>query len=515
MQARSWEELARVAFDSARIDSAEWYCQQALETWQAYDKPWDIARTQLHLHAINQDPSASTEPLNLARDILNMHPKERADSIILFDACITMARAFRRAGQMDSAGIFLDKGGLFAGPYQDSIWAEHQANLAISRITLLESSGQSAAMPPYFKHLRDISSGPNPLSASVQIEINFISATYFLNKSQLDSAQVYAGQAERLIRQVYATGHPMLGSILSLRAHMYTVQGAFKKSLRNNLEVFDITKATVGENHPSLGQDYNNLGVNYAYLGEDIKALNALKNAYRIFQQDTSMQAFIANNIQNVGAMYDRLGMYDSALFFYRKALSAWEKLGGEASYPQRMAGLYHAFGTCRLSQDDLEAALAMTQKANVLYRELVPETHFIFGKVNLNLANIHQNLGNPDKALNLIRASIINNLANYGKGHPDLPIYYERLGEIFKSIGNLDSAIHYFNLSDDLFQEIYPPSHPHNLKSKLKLGRFWRVQGNPRKAAYYLDLAEKGLFLKKGEAGNIYRAGVMLERGR
>ncbi|MEO1448202.1 MAG: hypothetical protein AAFV07_01675, partial [Bacteroidota bacterium] len=239
LQAIRWERQAESLYDSAHIDSATRLFHKAQAVWEAYEKPWEKARVDMKLEIVDQDPASSEDQISRGKEILRMKPRIRSDSSILFEACITVAQALRRGGQMDSAAAYLTKGATYISPIKDSTSQDHTLTHIISWIVLYQSSGNAAAMKPYFDQLRQFSSPEFPLSLSNRMESNLITAVYYLNNSSLDSAEFYVKRAENVIRETLSAKHPLLAMILSWQSYVFNLQGNYEAGLNNNLELIE------------------------------------------------------------------------------------------------------------------------------------------------------------------------------------------------------------------------------------------------------------------------------------
>ena len=99
---------------------------------------------------------------------------------------------------------------------------------------------------------------------------------------------------------------------------------AYELALENLQKSLQININTVGENHPEVARNYNNIG--YVYKGQGTKEAaleniqKALKIWINIFGENSQ---WVARNYNNTGKFYYEQGLYKKALESYQKALIA------------------------------------------------------------------------------------------------------------------------------------------------------------------------------------------------
>ena len=92
-----------------------------------------------------------------------------------------------------------------------------------------------------------------------------------------------------------------------------------------------IRKNALGEDHPSVAVDYNNIGTVYSSLGDYDKALEYLNHALNIWQSTLGEDhPDVAQCYNNIGVAYFLQGDYGTALDYFRKALKILEPIYGD-----------------------------------------------------------------------------------------------------------------------------------------------------------------------------------------
>ena len=78
-------------------------------------------------------------------------------------------------------------------------------------------------------------------------------------------------------------------------------------------EASEIWISVVGENHPDLATNYNNISVVYISTGQYDKALEYCQLALKIRESNFGENdSRLASSYNNIGSLYYRLGQYDN-----------------------------------------------------------------------------------------------------------------------------------------------------------------------------------------------------------
>jgi len=211
---------------------------------------------------------------------------------------------------------------------------------------------------------------------------------------------------------------------------LFRLSGSFEKSLEYHLKALVLFKE-LNELEGIIGAT-NNLGIIYRNLRNKTKALSYLQEALILSEKSNSV--LLSTVYNSIGSFYWYEGKYDSAFFYYRKALSI---------EPRTL---------------------------------LLKERHC--AALN-NIGNVHRSLGNLDSANYYYKLSFLESeryeLANLSS------ITLKNFGLNSIKLGNYPEALVYINKSISIAQKA-------NLKhiirdNYLLLSEIYSKQGNPKKA--------------------------------
>ncbi|HET6993286.1 MAG TPA: tetratricopeptide repeat protein, partial [Bacteroidia bacterium] len=176
-------------------------------------------------------------------------------------------------------------------------------------------------------------------------------------------------------------------------------------------------------------------------------AFKAYQQARILNKQSENNQEFEGSVVGNIGGMYEQMGKHDSALIYFRMAISVFAKSGESA----HLASTYDNMGTCykELGQYDSSKYYAMKGLAmNQKYER--PE-----GICNslLSLGNTERDLGSADAALGYYKKGIA--LAQQIGARDLVSEFYYGLSKVYEKKKqfevSLDYLQKYMNLKDSL----------------------------------------------------------------
>lgn len=258
----------------------------------------------------------------------------------------------------------------------------------------------------------------------------------------------------------------------------------YKLALTNNLKI-------LGQDHPNIAIDCNNLGLAWTSLGQHPKAIKyyelALANDVKNFGSNNTDVAVDRNNLGNA---WKALGNHQKSVEYYELALASNLKNFGE-NHP--------SVGLGRNNLGFAWNSLKQYQKA-IRYYELTltndlkdfGENHPHVAIDRNNLGNAWYSLGQYQKAINYYKLALASDLKIYGEDHPDVTLDRNNLGSAWKALGNYEKAIKYFKLSLASNVKVYGENHPDIAIDRNNLGNTWYLQGEYQKAidSYLLALA-------------------------
>jgi len=191
-------------------------------------------------------------------------------------------------------------------------------------------------------------------SLSAQVDTGALRRVYYraMHLTMTDSVKYYADSIDRL----YATGRDATTGIMSLRLYgwYYENKGDFTRALEFYYRALDSARK-----HRFIELQTEMLTDLAAVYTQDMKQPRKAKDIYqecvRLNQLLGDSHSLIAS-YSNLGAIYNRLGLYDSALFFLEEGLRIGKPL--EAKGQENLSEIYNNIGNCYYYQKKFKASI-------------------------------------------------------------------------------------------------------------------------------------------------------------
>ena len=140
-----------------------------------------------------------------------------------------------------------------------------------------------------------------------------------------------------------------------LVANMYSNQGNYEQSMRMRERSLEIYEASGFRE--DLIDGYSNLSSDLRALGRYNESRNALENGLRIWESSEPLNPYYAKILyENLGDLYRMMKKYDSAQYFFDKAIQSAIGMFGEKS--DELAGVYDLRGRLFMDQGEYPKAL-------------------------------------------------------------------------------------------------------------------------------------------------------------
>ena len=155
--------------------------------------------------------------------------------------------------------------------------------------------------------------------------------------------------------------------VLTELVSVYEEMRDMEKMLSLNLELFDIAKEK--NDLLAIATSLNNLGYNYTALGDYDKALRFFRNSYFTNNLINQPETKKAIGLTNIGITYKYLGMDQAAIDTLRSALKIWEEennLPQVAELNNIIARIYLHSNNYREAEEYANAALEAAEKSKI-----------------------------------------------------------------------------------------------------------------------------------------------------
>lgn len=173
--------------------------------------------------------------------------------------------------------------------------------------------------------------------------------------------------------------------------------------------------------------------------GDYKSSLRNYIRALELNKKSEQNKIFEASTLANIGAILVEQGKYDSALVFFRQAVTDFKILQADA----KMASALNNVGSCLFHLGQFDSAqyyYHVTRRMN----EKLDHPEGLVSSL-LGLGNMHDSLAHLDSAFYYYRIAL--HLAMQHNLKEDLLKTYHNLADEFEKAGKTDSALHYLRL--------------------------------------------------------------------
>ena len=179
------------------------------------------------------------------------------------------------------------------------------------------------------------------------------------------------------------------------------------------------------QNHPKIGDVYNNLGIAYLLEGDNSRALDWLDQSLVIRKVDSSNLTKIAQSLNNLGLAYQANEQVDLGISHFQKAIEHYTR---EADLHHKELGdAYLNLSSLLVSDSTIQQSIELIEKAIQEY-QFTPNHKVNIGLCYNNLGNIYAQYGDPGQALEYYLKSLSLRREIWGSVHPEIAETYYNL---------------------------------------------------------------------------------------
>lgn len=253
-----------------------------------------------------------------------------------------------------------------------------------------------------------------------------------------DSALKLAQQALFLSKEKnYTEGE---SRSLGMIAEIFRKIGNYPRALEFNIKKLELEEKR--DKPYNLASVLMNIGIVYVFQEEYQKGLQYYFRADSVITLH-NIQPFQYNIALNLGDVYHRLHMPDSAHLYFDKSLKIAQQLNDGDYIGTSMTGLAHTY----LKQENYPLALSHYQTA-ITYLKAAGDDD-IFCEAALGLASLYQKTGQNDSAIHYAGSSLATAKRDGFLGHQLEAV--ELLTDYYKESKNIDSAFLYMSYLNTL----------------------------------------------------------------
>ncbi len=238
---------------------------------------------------------------------------------------------------------------------------------------------------------------------------------------------------------------------------------------------------------------YTNLGINAAIGADYEQSLKLLNKASELIEDPAVSPVLKMIVISSLGYLYDDLGKYDQALYYYNQALDTL--LAHPGSPKQRLAVIYNNIGVAYVNK-------GLYKKARHYYRleldinlAVKGESHPDVAGTYLNLGASYYRSGDVGEALIYFKWASRVIAEAYGRRHAMMVIALNNIATCEMKLGNYQAAISYLTDAIDIKKQIVGANHPELAVTYQTIAKAYSEIGNEKKAH---DYYRKALLIQK-----------------
>ncbi|HEY9749534.1 MAG TPA: tetratricopeptide repeat protein [Allocoleopsis sp.] len=219
-------------------------------------------------------------------------------------------------------------------------------------------------------------------------------------------------------------------------ALLYESQGRYEEAEPLYLQVLELDKHLLGEDHSDVATSLNNLALLYTYQGRYEEAeplhLQALELRKRLLGED---HFHVADSLNNLAGLYESQGRYEEAEPLYLQALELYKHLLGEehlyvATNLNNLARLYE-------SQRRYSEAEPLYLQALALRKRLLGEEHPDVATILNNQATLYESQRRYSEAELLYLQALAIAEQLLGKNHPNTVTIRKNLESLRQAIAS------------------------------------------------------------------------------
>jgi tetratricopeptide (TPR) repeat protein len=250
--------------------------------------------------------------------------------------------------------------------------------------------------------------------------------------------------------------------------------------------LYQITLAT-----PENTNLINNLYIQLADLYYKIYDLDKALTAYTFLlnkPENTNNEILHAELYNNIGLIYNAQGDYNTALDYYKKALTIREKVLG-TEHPDT-ATSYNNIANTYKAQGDYDTALEYYKQVLTIREKVLGTEHPDTATSYNNIGQIYHVQGNYNTALDYYKKALIIYEKVLGTPHLSTAITYNNVAGIYRSKGNYDTALDYHKKDLAICEKVLGTAHPSTATSYNNIANLYGIKSDYYTALNYYKKA-------------------------
>ncbi|MEC4850779.1 MAG: CHAT domain-containing tetratricopeptide repeat protein, partial [Jaaginema sp. PMC 1079.18] len=265
-----------------------------------------------------------------------------------------------------------------------------------------------------------------------------------------------------------------------------------------------IREQAFGEDHPSVATSLNDLAALYQRMGNYSEAEPLVQRALAIREQAFGEDhPSVATSLHNLAALYQNMGNYSEAEPLYQRALAIREQASGRnhldvARTLNGLAVLYQDMG-------NYSEAEALHQRALAIKEQALDSDHPSIARTLNGLAALYRDMGNYSEAEPLFQRALAIREQALGSDHLDVANSLHNLAELYQDMGNYSEAEPLKQRTLAIVEQVLGNNHPIVATSLNRLALLYQAQGDITSATDYLN---RSLSIRENNLSLIFTTG-------
>jgi tetratricopeptide (TPR) repeat protein len=312
---------------------------------------------------------------------------------------------------------------------------------------------------------------------------------YFSMEGKDSLGFYFAIKSLELKKELLGEYHPEVAMNLNNIAQIYSQFGKFDKALPFQEQAMVAYKKSFGEEHLDFATSVNNLALNYFEMGQYEKALPLNELAFKTYKKSLGeVHPDVAMSLNNQAQVYYKMGQYDNSLQFQKQAYNIYKKSQGE-NHPNvaisidNLSQLYQDIG-------QYERALPLSEQSLEIRKIAFGNEHADVALSLNNLALLYFELGQNAKALSMNEQALLIRKKVLGENHQDVAISLNNLAQLYFELGQYEKALAFQEQALKILKVYYGDDHPDVATSLNNLAQLYLEFGQKEKALIFNEQA-------------------------
>jgi len=323
-----------------------------------------------------------------------------------------------------------------------------------------------------------------------------------------DEAEALHQQAIELTKASFGEEHPSLSVRLSNLAAVYIRQGRYADAQTAYEEVLERRNHVLGPDHPETLGTRGNLAAVMNFLGDTEASAEMLREVLvrreRVLGHN---HPEVAQSLENLATVINDLGRHDEAKTMLLRAL---EIRASEGETLAKALTLSH-LASVHSAQGKPDQAVELRTRALKIREQHLGAKHSDVGEALLNLGTDYFQMNQYDRASDAYsRAKTIFEAA-FDDAHPSLGAAINNLGDVALERGNYDAAVERYQAAHAIWSKALGEDHPLTATVLAHWGTAKLLDGDAKEARSLLERAIATFGSRGGVAEQIAYAQIDL----